>query len=193
MPLFNSPVCRGIVVCISTGNETDIAMSDHLEQKVRAPRFRPATTRAHSSAVFRGGRARRGETGQGELRRLDRVLSQLLGQGVRPRGRRIGRFRGSRPALFRRSAPDARARSLSPLRSSHASRASPRSFRLSHLEKCGWNRTTTSCFTLDMCAREALSAFSVVHLRWAHPAFLPRAFVSRRVKRVTSTTGKSRR
>ena len=55
MPLFNSPVCRGIVVCISTGNETDIAMSDHLEQKVRAPRFRPATTRAHSSAVFRGG------------------------------------------------------------------------------------------------------------------------------------------
>ena len=89
MPLFNSPVCRGIVVCISTGNETDIAMSDHLEQKVRAPRFRPATTRAHSSAVGRGGRARRGETGQGELRRLDRVLSQLLGQGIRPRGRRI--------------------------------------------------------------------------------------------------------
>ena len=90
MPLFNSPVCRGIVVCISTGNETDVAMSDYLEQKVRAPRFSArhdgVTNRAPSSGR---GCARAAATGQGELWRFDRVLSQLLGQGIRPRGRRI--------------------------------------------------------------------------------------------------------
>ena len=66
MPLFNSPVCRGIVVCISTGNETDVAMSDYLEQKVRAPRFSArhdgVTNRAPSSGrgcARRGDRSRR--------------------------------------------------------------------------------------------------------------------------------------
>ena len=58
MPLFNSPVCRGIVVCISTGNETDVAMSDYLEQKVRAPRFSARHDGVYNSSAFFRARAR---------------------------------------------------------------------------------------------------------------------------------------
>ena len=34
-PLYNDPVCRGIVVCITTGNETDTIRAEELETRVR--------------------------------------------------------------------------------------------------------------------------------------------------------------